>query len=626
VLSNPQFEQLEVMGCSKLRTVALPSDSGSWKFLSRLNEQRMADAVEFRQWTVDCGTGVEDRKSFDAYETLNLSNWHTLESLGAIGLLSSLKYLYLQNCNRLKTLPPLNNSPHLKVVDLSYCCMLEDLGGIGSMKALEYLYLQKCRSLLGLRGLYTPCLKVLDLSYCSKLEYLRDFDSMRSLQILNLNDCVSLETMPNLSQSPLLEVLNLQGCIKLRALTEMTTDNVVIDISKCWNLRKIPILNDLAILELDVSIGRYERLKLTCQRYGGSERLDQYSQSDVYSRKDSVPGCCSKREAMGFWFNRPNYFPLLDWEEWFKRGYHSCVNPTVIGTFVKISSISITCDTVTRFPYSAFFSGLSRLEITKCKRLRDLSGIEYLPTLENLVISECEELENLPVLSTATALKHLTIRGFRQGPKFQFLSYLCQAVSPHAKIKRPPVYNFTNLVELTFDGCVGLGGLYHWGPLPALESLLIKDCHSVSQLPDLRSSPKLSSVIVMNCGELKEVVDLHSAKALRVLRVEGCNRNHEDSTSISSRDRVCRELEDALRRSFFWELEGDLRSPVIRQMIRWLHETQEDSQHLDIFSGFDFFEVADLESAFFGLEKKPYEPEAIRGGQASGGAKESSRL
>ena len=72
---------------------------------------------------------------------------------------------------------------------------------------------------------------------------------------------------------------------------------------------------------------------------------------------------------------------------------------------------------------------------------------------------------------------------------------------------------------MTFDGCVGLGGLYHWGPLPALESLLIKDCHSVTQLPDLRSSPKLSSVIVMNCGELKEVVDLHSAKALRVLRV-----------------------------------------------------------------------------------------------------------
>ena len=99
----------------------------------------------------------------------------------------------------------------------------------------------------------------------------------------------------------------------------------------------------------------------------------------------------------------------------------------------------------------------------KCRGLQSLSNITYLPALETLVISECEELENLPDLRTATGLKHLTIRGFRQGPKFEFLSYLCLAVCGYAKTKRPAMYNFKNLVKLTFGGCVGLGGLYHWG-------------------------------------------------------------------------------------------------------------------------------------------------------------------
>lgn len=54
VLGSPQLEQLEVMGCRDLRTVALPSNSGSWKFLNRLNEQRIEEPVESRQWTVEC--------------------------------------------------------------------------------------------------------------------------------------------------------------------------------------------------------------------------------------------------------------------------------------------------------------------------------------------------------------------------------------------------------------------------------------------------------------------------------------------------------------------------------------------------------------------------------------------
>lgn len=111
------------------------------------------------------------------------------------------------------------------------------------------------------------------------------------------------------------------------------------------------------------------------------------------------------------------------------------------------------------------------------------------------MISQCDKLERLPNLSSATALTHLTIRDFRQGSKFQFLSYLSRLVHDCKKVWRPPTYNFKNVVELNLDGGGGLGGQHNLGPLPMLESLLIKDCNTITELPDLRRSSKLSKVI-----------------------------------------------------------------------------------------------------------------------------------
>ena len=291
VLGSPQLEHLEVVGCKSLKTVALSTDSGSWKFLNHLNEHRIGEPVESRQWTVEC-RNVFDENSFDAYETLNLSNCHSVGSLGDIGSLTSLKYLYLQNCSVLKRLPNLGGSPHLQVVDLSYCCMLEDLGDIGALRALQNLYLQHCRSLRSLRNLSGACLKVMDLTGCSELEDLGNFDLLRSLQMLNLNGCVSLRTVPNLSDSPLFEVLNLKGCVKLCALPQMSTRSVLIDVSECWSLETFPFLDDLVKIELDVSIGDSDgelgenisqavhRLKLRCDSYSGSEPLAHFSKSE----------------------------------------------------------------------------------------------------------------------------------------------------------------------------------------------------------------------------------------------------------------------------------------------------------------------------------------------------------
>ena len=59
-------------------------------------------------------------------------------SLGDIGFLRSLEDLNLQKCTTLKALPDLSNSPHLKVVDLSYCSALEEFWEFCSFAALEW--------------------------------------------------------------------------------------------------------------------------------------------------------------------------------------------------------------------------------------------------------------------------------------------------------------------------------------------------------------------------------------------------------------------------------------------------------------------------------------------------------
>ena len=119
------------------------------------------------------------------------------------------------------------------MVDPSYCCALEYLVDISPLKSLEYLYLQNCSSLLFPGNLFAPCLKVQDLLDCPGLKYLGNLDSLGSLRMLNLNECISLRIISNLGHSPLLEGLNVKGCVKLSALSQMTTDYVVIDDSRC---------------------------------------------------------------------------------------------------------------------------------------------------------------------------------------------------------------------------------------------------------------------------------------------------------------------------------------------------------------------------------------------------------
>lgn len=256
----------------------------------------------------------------------------------------------------------------------------------------------------------------------------------------------------------------------------------------------------------------------------------------------------------------------MQWQPVFPQSIH-----------VKFSSISISSERLTILPISNFFSTVSRLEIINCRQLRHLSTLGELPALETLVISHCDELENLPDLGKSTVLKHLTIRNFRQGPRFQFLSHLCQPLHAYPT-KWMPCFIYKSLVELNFDNCVGLGGLEHWGPLPALESLVINNCSTITQLPNLQNSPRLSNVIVMNCERFREVVNLGFGGGLRVVRIEGCG--NEKLTNISSR----KELRSGLKKVLN-ELHG---FSGTYQLNHWLKRGESDSRHLDMFRKFKF--------------------------------------
>ena len=277
-----------------------------------------------------------------------------------------------------------------------------------------------------------------------------------------------------------------------------------------------------------------------------------------------------------------NMHRLLDPQEWLQRGYILHRYSSKFGIHsVTFSSICISSESMIELPSQKSFASVTKLEITKCKRLQSLSDVEYLPALESLVISQCSNLESLPGFSTAAALRHLTIRDFRRGPKFQFLSELCKPVpDPDKKVMKRPVYNFQNLVELNLDSCVGLDGLQQWGPLPALESLLIKDCNTITQLPNLRMSSKLSSVTVLNCGKLDII---GRVQAIRVVRIEGCG--HEKSTIFSSVENLCQELKNVFSGYVVSEFGG---YGVIDELTKWLSAAGAKWHCLDVFTGFDF--------------------------------------
>ncbi|KAF8028252.1 hypothetical protein BT93_E0994 [Corymbia citriodora subsp. variegata] len=140
---------------------------------------------------------------------------------------------------------------------------------------------------------------------------------------------------------------------------------------------------------------------------------------------------------------------------------------------------------------------LSNFEIRGCST--SILNLSYLERLSELEVSRCKQLIEIQGLECSKNLQSLHLKG---------LSSL---------VKLPDLTGLNNLWRLQIEGCPKLVEVR--GQLESLESLHFEDCESLERLPDPLSFKHVEELGISGCGKLEEIQGLEVSENLKVLSV-----------------------------------------------------------------------------------------------------------
>nr|AAF08790.1 downy mildew resistance protein RPP5 [Arabidopsis thaliana] len=426
---------------------------------------------------------------------MDLYNSYKLKEIPDLSLAINLEELNLEECESLETLPSsIQNAIKLRELNC-WGGLLIDLKSLEGMCNLEYLSVPSWSSRECTQGivyfprklksvLWTNCpLKRLPSNF--KAEYLVELimeyseleklwdgtQSLGSLKEMNLRYSNNLKEIPDLSLAINLEELDLFGCVSLVTLPssiQNATKLIYLDMSECENLESFPTVFNLKSLEyLDLTgcpnLRNFPAIKMGCA-------WTRLSRTRLFpeGRNEIVVEDC-------FWNkNLPAGLDYLD-----------CL---------------MRC-----MPCEFRSEQLTFLNVSGCKLEKLWEGIQSLGSLEEMDLSESENLKELPDLSKATNLKLLCLSG-------------CKSL-----VTLPStIGNLQNLRRLYMNRCTGLEVLPTDVNLSSLETLDLSGCSSlrtfplistnivclylentaIEEIPDLSKATKLESLILNNCKSL----------------------------------------------------------------------------------------------------------------------------
>nr|AXU93667.1 RPP4/RPP5-like protein [Arabidopsis thaliana] len=295
----------------------------------------------------------------------------------------------------------------------------------------------------------------------SKLEKLWEGTlPLGSLKEMNLRYSNNLKEIPDLSLAINLEELNLSECeslVTLPSSIQNATKLIYLDMSDCKKLESFPTdlnLESLTYLDLTgcLNLRNFPAIKMGCS----------YLLQDRYEIE--VEGC--------FWNkNLPAGLDYLD-----------CLTRCMPCEF--------------RSEY------LVRLYVSGYKLEKLWEGIQSLGSLEEMDLSESENLTEIPDLSKATNLKHLYLNN-------------CKSL-----VTLPStIGNLQKLVRLEMKECTGLEVLPTDVNLSSLETLDLSGCSSLRTFPLISKSIKW---LYLENTAIEEILDLSKATKLESLILNNC--------------------------------------------------------------------------------------------------------
>nr|CCD17082.1 unnamed protein product [Trypanosoma congolense IL3000] len=330
---------------------------------------------------------------------------------------------------------------------LESCNDLTDLSPLASIKTLKHLFIVDCVSVK--KGIGTlgglPTLRELYLSGTSMdSESLCGLCDTRSLAVLTIVSCGALEDISLLATIRTLHYLTVEVCTALK--------------TGAGDIGKLPEL-----YELDLS---YSSIKDSC--------LSGLSES--HSLRKLVLASCSNLSDV-------SSLGTMMTLEYLSLNSCGTVGDGAgnIGNLPKLRELDLASTNVTDATLKGLCVSrcLSKLNISACSNLTDLSPLVEISTLEELNIRACMELR----------------RGIGDLGKLPALRKLDAACTPITNDLVQELSVSRSLVILLLDFCVDMTDVSHLANMSTLEELSINSCVSVTQgVGTLRNLPRLRNL------------------------------------------------------------------------------------------------------------------------------------
>nr|AXU93658.1 RPP4/RPP5-like protein [Arabidopsis thaliana] len=462
---------------------------------------------------------------------MNLWYSNNLKEIPDLSLAINLEELNLAGCVSLVTLPSsIQNAIKLRTL---YCSgvLLIDLKSLEGMCNLKYLSVH-CSRMEGTQGIvYFPSkLRLLLWNNCPlkrlhsnfKVEYLVDLtmeDSeleklwdgtqpLGSLKQMNLSGSKYLKEIPDLSLAINLERLDLAGCeslVTLPSSIQNATKLIFLDMKYCKKLESFPTDLNLESLEYLNLTGCPNLRNFPAIKMGCPDEIIEIEVDDCFWNKnlpgldylDCLKSCCMPCDI------RPEYLTSLN-----VRGYKHEKLWEGIQSLGSLEEMDLSeSENLTEIPDLSKATKLESLILNNCKSLVTLpSTIGNLHRLVRLEMKECTGLELLPTDVNLSSLETLDLSGCSRLRSFPLISTSIEWLNlENTAIEEIlDLSKATNLKRFYLSGCKSLVTLPSTiGNLHRLVRLEMKECTGLELLPTDINLSSLETLDLSGCSSLR---------------------------------------------------------------------------------------------------------------------------
>ncbi|CAI0468890.1 unnamed protein product [Linum tenue] len=177
------------------------------------------------------------------------------------------------------------------------------------------------------------------------------------------------------------------------------------------------------------------------------------------------------------------------------------------------------CSSITKLGDLSGLKNLVELHMKKCTKLTRVTGIDRLETLRALKMSGCRSikqlgdlsgLENLHTLDISGCIELTEVKGIERLPSLEYLWMSdCRSIKELGNLS-----GLRKLRQFHIRGCTELTEVKGLERLQSLEYLWMSDCRSIKELGDLSRMKKLREFDIRGCTQLAQVKGLEELKWL----------------------------------------------------------------------------------------------------------------